>query len=187
MTRALVFIAITVLLDVIGFGLILPVLAALLMSLAGRRVVHAGLRLCRRREPTRAARAEFRRARRGVWPGIHSGPGARRPAGRAGAARAVLRRRRPEPGQLRVRFPGASGDARDHAAATLRLEAREPARHTDPDAPASGGPRAPRGTAPLDARAAGDARDLVFLHDVPLRLVGTRDRGLPRARGPHHG
>src|SRR5437870_6124882 len=43
MTRALVFIAITVLLDVIGFGLILPVLPALLMSLTGAGVSQAAI------------------------------------------------------------------------------------------------------------------------------------------------
>ena len=41
--HALVFIAITVLLDVIGFGLILPVLPALLMSLTGAGVSRAAM------------------------------------------------------------------------------------------------------------------------------------------------
>ena len=148
-----------------------------------RRLVHAGLRLRRRHQPAREARAELRPDQRRVRHRLH--PRARRSA----ACSAGWDPRAPF-------FAAAGLSLANFVYGLFVLPESLPPERRRPFDWKRANPlgtllqmrrhpvvlRRPGGAVPVDGRAPGDAVDLGVLHQVPLRLVGGDDRRLARGR-----
>ena len=96
------------------------------------RFVHARLCVRRRHQSAGEARSELRGCERGLWNRLHHRTGI---GGLLGTrtARPVFRGRGVEPDQLLLRFLRAAGIPASGKAARVRVAARQPTRHPQPD------------------------------------------------------